>query len=172
MGGTNVASPAEMTGTFTETSDGVKVFGYVTVPGATVSMGDKETQTDANGYFEFVDVSAGNYTITIDKRGAIARTVAVTVADADVAVSTENDKLLLILGNFYTDDEGDGLEKINVLDLNEFLNYFNMTANSEGYDSMFNLYTDDEDDGLEKINVLDLNEFLNYFNMTANDYNK
>lgn len=170
MGGTNVASPAEMTGTFTETSDGVKVFGYVTVPGATVSLGDQETETDENGYFEFVDVSAGNYTITIDKRGAIARTVAVTVADADVAVSTENDKLLLILGNFYTEDEGDGIAKINVSDLNLLLNNFNKSSNDEDYDDVYNLYTGDESDGISKINVSDLNILLNNFNKSSLDY--
>jgi hypothetical protein len=168
MGGTNVASPAEMTGTFTETSDGVKVFGYVTVPGATVSLGDQETETDENGYFEFVNVSAGSYTITIDKRGAIARTVAVTVADADVAVSEEDDEIELIMGNFYTDDD-DGLPKINVYDLTVFLNNFGKTTQDDDYDEMFNLYTDD-DDGLPKINVYDLTVFLNNFGKTSADY--
>lgn len=170
IGGSNVETPAEAIGTFTETSEGVKVFGYVTVAGATVKLDDDTTTTtDADGRFEFVNVTAGDYTITIDKRGAIARTVEVTVAGEDVAVS-EEDEIELIMGNFYTDDEDDGIGRINVSDLTLLLNYFNKTSQDDDFDEMFNLYTDDENDGIAKINVSDLTLFLNNFNRTSEDY--
>lgn len=138
---------------------GVKVSGYLSATGATVTLAaGRSTTTDSNGYFEFTGVSAGAYTLTISKSKAITRTMPITVAGTDYTVAPQNSKLKLYVGDF--NDDGN----INITDYVAFLGCYGAESGTASYIAS----VDYDNNGI--INITDYVEFLGNYGGNASLY--
>jgi hypothetical protein len=90
--------------------------GEPALSGWTINLnGDDATDvTDANGFYEFTDLSVGNYTISETQQAGWEQTTAnpapITITNGQTVEDVDfgNFKLVSITGKKYNDDEGDG----------------------------------------------------------------
>lgn len=140
---------------------GVKVSGYLSVGGATVTLVSgtgRSTKTDNNGYFEFTSVPAGTYSLIISKSNAITRNMLINVSTTDYVVATQNLKLKLYVGDL----NGDG--NINITDYVAFLGCYGTSSGDANYIAS----VDYDNNGI--ININDYVEFLGNYGANASSY--
>lgn len=161
MGGSDVTDPTDVYEKATgSTPTGFSITGYIAAysSGATVTLGEKSAQTDANGQFTLTEVADGTYALVITAKAALTRTIDVAVDGADVAVSTSDNKIDLMYGD--VNNSG----KIDVSDLIAVKNLFNKASGADGFDANVDL----NDSG--KIDVSDLIAIKNLFNKSYTNY--
>lgn len=119
------------------------------------------TKTDANGYFEIMNVPAGSEvnTITISKPGYLKKTINNVTINGDKELFPEINPILMIPGDI------DQNNVVNIVDILEMVNAFNSIKGSS-------LYRSDADFNADRaINIADIMIFAKRFNEVYTDAN-
>lgn len=171
LGGTNVAqvtdkqftlSDVEPTGYTIEGSVGLIAYSEAAVEGLSIVVSKGETSVDAT--WEVVDnqvkfsaevAEAGTYTITVTKQGYLKDIVTVEVVAEDVVLE---ESVVLRAGDVI------GYGIINLADLQQILNRYEIIESDEAYDSNFDINKDGQ------INLVELQQVLNNYEEVAADY--